>query len=81
MLLRANAERAYGRLKLQREASHMIDLLKVLLRLARDTQSLSDKHSIQLQSQLQEIGRLLGGWMKSTDAKNSGTESPELRER
>ena len=40
-----------------------LDLLKILIRLAKDIQCLDNKRYIQLQEPLQEIGRMLGGWM------------------
>jgi len=42
-----------------------LDLLKILLRLAKDIQCLNNKRYIQLQESLQEIGRMLGGWKRS----------------
>jgi len=46
-----------------------LDLLKILLRLAKDSQCLKEKNYIPLQASLQEIGRMLGGWIRSQ--KNS----------
>jgi hypothetical protein len=43
-----------------------IDLLKVLLRLSKDTQTLNNKEYLELQTILAEIGKMLGGWIKST---------------
>ena len=43
-----------------------LDLLKVLLRLSKDTQAINDKEYLELQEILAEIGRMLGGWIKST---------------
>lgn len=42
-----------------------LDLLKILIRLAKDTQCLDDKKYLQLEESLQEIGRMLGGWKRS----------------
>ena len=42
-----------------------LDLLKILLRLAKDIQCLDNKKYIQLEESLQEIGRMLGGWKRS----------------
>ena len=42
-----------------------LDLLKILLRLAKDIQALDNKKYLQLEQALQEIGRMLGGWRKS----------------
>jgi len=42
-----------------------LDLLKLLIRLAKDVQALDNKKYLILQTLLQEIGRMLGGWKKS----------------
>ncbi len=46
--------------------SNKIDLLKILLRLARDTLALTNKNYLELQEVLQEIGKMLGGWIRAT---------------
>lgn len=43
-----------------------IDLLKVLLRLSKDNQCLKEKDYLLLQASLQEVGRMLGGWIRKT---------------
>lgn len=48
------------------QISIKVDLLKVLLRFSKDTQSITDKKYLELQSALQEIGKMLGGWIRST---------------
>lgn len=42
-----------------------VDLLKILIRLAKDTQALDEKRYLELQGHLQEMGRMFGGWKKS----------------
>ena len=42
-----------------------LDLLKILIRLAKDIKCLDNKKYLQLQESLQEIGRMLGGWKRS----------------
>ena len=42
-----------------------LDLLKILIRLAKDIQCLDNKRYLQLQESLHEIGRMLGGWKRS----------------
>lgn len=42
-----------------------LDLLKLLLRLAEDTKSISTKRYLALSEKLQEIGKMLGGWIRS----------------
>lgn len=46
------------------QVSCRLDLLKVLLRLAKDTQSLPINQYLALEAQLQEIGKMLGGWIR-----------------
>ncbi len=48
------------------QISIKVDLLKVLLRLSKDNQSITDKKCLELQIILQEIGKMLGGWIRST---------------
>lgn len=71
LLLRANKERGYKRLTTLREVDIMLDLQKILVRLAKDTKALPEKQYIVLQSELNEIGRMLGGWMRKLGTQNS----------
>ncbi len=48
------------------QISTKLDLLKILLRLSKDSQSITDKKYLELQVILQEIGKMLGGWIRST---------------
>jgi len=41
------------------------DILKILLRLAKDNKAIDNKKYLQLESNLQEIGRMIGGWKRS----------------
>ncbi len=56
-----------GELKLKylRSVSAKIDLLRLLTRLAKDCDCITNKDYLELQSHLHEIGRMLGGWIKS----------------
>ena len=65
-IIRANAARGDGRRELLSEASVTLDLFKVMLRLANDTKALPEKGYLDLANQSREIGRQLGGWIKST---------------
>jgi hypothetical protein len=51
---------------LLKKAAAKLDLIKLLIRLSHETNSLSEKHYLQLQEQLQEIGKMLGGWIRYT---------------
>ena len=48
------------------KASVKLDVLKLLLRLAKENHSLADKNYLRLELLLQEIGKMLGGWLKHT---------------
>lgn len=47
------------------EAASQLDLLKILVRLAEDTKAISPKKYLFLSEKLQEIGKMLGGWIRS----------------
>lgn len=57
------------RYKILQEASLKIDLLKILIRIAKEVKALDNKKYIQLQKELQEIGKMLGGWLRSLTQK------------
>lgn len=48
-----------------RTASAKLDLMRLLVRLAKDTKCINNQAYLQLESQLHEAGRMLGGWLKS----------------
>lgn len=47
------------------EASVNLDTTRLLLSLAKDSKCMSNHTHQQLDSKLMEIGRMLGGWLKS----------------
>ena len=47
------------------KVSIKLDLLKILLRLAIDTKCIDNNKYQQILSQTLEIGRMLGGWIKT----------------
>lgn len=50
------------------QATIKLDLLKILVRLAEEIKSISPKQYLPLQEILQEVGKMLGGWLRSTKA-------------
>ena len=54
------------KLPILERASGKLDMLKVFVRLASDVDALSDPRYIVCQNYIQEIGKMLGGWIKST---------------
>lgn len=55
------------KLPLLNKTDNRIFILKTLIRLAKETKSLDIKKYILLEENLQEIGRMLGGWIKSIE--------------
>jgi len=47
------------------KASSRLNLLRVFIRLLKDTKVIDTKKYIDLENIIDEIGRMLGGWMKS----------------
>ena len=52
------------KLPVLQKASIKLDVLKVFIRLCKDLKILDNKKYLMLESQIQEIGRMLGGWIK-----------------
>lgn len=54
------------KLPVLKQASMKLDLVRVFLKLARDVKALENKKYQLLESQTEEIGRMLGGWIKTS---------------
>lgn len=50
------------------QAAVKLDLLKILIRLAQDLKAIPTNKYLLLEEKLQEVGRMLGGWIRSTKA-------------
>ena len=46
-------------------ANSEFDVLKVLIRMARELKMLDTKKYLSIEQRIQEIGRMLGGWIRS----------------
>lgn len=68
-LLRANQSSGSEKVMLLTKASNKIDLIRVFIRLAHETKAIDQKKYLSLQSHLDEIGRMLGGWIKNARNK------------
>ena len=51
--------------KILRRASDKIDLLKYLIRFAYETKSVNEKKYFLLEEKVIEIGKMIGGWLKT----------------
>ena len=50
-------------------ASMKLNVLRFLIRLMKETRALDNKKYVVLQEMIDEIGRMLGGWIRSTNAR------------
>ena len=57
------------KLKLLEQASRKFEVLKILFRMAKELKLLDAKKYISLEAKIQEIGKMLGGWMRSLTEK------------
>lgn len=53
------------KLKILEEANSKFDVLKVLFRMARELKLLDNKRYLSLEAKAQDIGKQLGGWIRS----------------
>lgn len=54
------------KLPILQKASIRLDVVKVFIRLCKDLKVLDNKKYLLLESQIQEIGKMLGGWIKAS---------------
>jgi hypothetical protein len=50
------------------KASVKLNLLRFLFRLMKETKTFDNKKYVVLQEMVDEIGRMLGGWIRSSNA-------------
>lgn len=65
LILLAVGLEKHRKLDVLKEANNKFDVLKVLFRMARELKILDTKKYLSLEAKMQEIGRMLGGWMRS----------------
>ena len=56
------------KLPILRQASTKIDLLRVLFKLGKDLKIIENKKYVQFESSVSEVGKMLGGWIKTTNS-------------
>ena len=64
-LIETGRQKGEQRLNSLYSMSDKLELLKVLIRLAKDTRTIDNIQYIAIQTGIQEIGKMLGGWIKS----------------
>lgn len=69
LILKANKAKGASRALLQLQFSDELDCLRILIRLGKDLRFISIKQYTLAAEKVNEIGRMLSGWMKSGDVK------------
>ena len=65
----ANAKRANEKIAVLNNIDVKLKVLKTIIRLGFDIKAMDQKNYLKLQESLQEIGKMLGGWIKSVKEK------------
>ncbi len=65
LLLEAGCASKNEKLNLIRKANVKFDTLKLIIRLLKDLDIIDNKKYLELQRQIQEIGKMIGGWQRS----------------
>lgn len=68
-LLAANSLGKFERMSCLEKVSIKLNIFRVYLRLAKDIKALDDKKYILIQGLVDEIGRMLGGWIRMLKAQ------------
>lgn len=68
-LLQAGQVQGPQKLLALERASLKLNLLRFFVRLLKETRAIDPKKYVVLQQMIDEIGRMLGGWIRSTAAK------------
>lgn len=65
-ILLASKSQRMEKVAILEHASTNLNLLRVFLRLMKEVKTIDNKKYITLESSVDEIGRMLGGWLRST---------------
>src|SRR3989344_2499108 len=57
------------------QASVQLNMLRILLRLAKDLRVIDPKKYVILEGQIDEVGRMLGGWFRATKSLSPSSGS------
>lgn len=70
LLFEANAHRDQQRLILLKSLDTKLKIIKTMIRLCFDIKAFDQRKYIQCEEFLQEIGKMLGGWIKNIQKEN-----------
>jgi four helix bundle protein len=65
-ILTAGQQSKMDKLPTLEQTSIKLNFLRICIRLMKDIKAIDDKKYVLIESNLDEIGRMLGGWIKST---------------
>lgn len=65
-ILLASQQSKFEKLPTLEKASVKLNFMRVCVRLLKDVKAIDDKKYVLIEADLDEIGRMLGGWIKST---------------
>lgn len=65
-ILQASGEQKQEKVPTLQRASLKLNMLRVFIRLMKDVKAIDAKKYVALESIVDEIGRMLGGWIRST---------------
>lgn len=65
-ILYASQQSSVSKLPTLERASVKLNFLRLLIRLMKDVKAIDSKKYVLIEAYLDEIGRMLGGWIKST---------------
>jgi hypothetical protein len=68
-IMKASGEQKKEKLPTLEKASLKLNMLRVFIRLMKDTKTIDAKKYMILESVIDEIGRMLGGWIRSVKAE------------
>ncbi len=81
IVLSANRVRGRKREELQRIVSEELDKLRILLRLTKDLRFMSIKQYAYSSEKINEIGKILYGWMRATTDDHEVASTPMLHQK
>ena len=67
-ILQASGEQKQEKVPTLQRASLKLNMLRVFIRLMKDVKAIDAKKYVALESVVDEIGRMLGGWIRSSKA-------------
>ncbi|PIR78594.1 MAG: hypothetical protein COU28_00875 [Candidatus Magasanikbacteria bacterium CG10_big_fil_rev_8_21_14_0_10_36_16] len=79
LIHQARFEQNYQKIKTLDKTSQMFDSVKILIRMTYTLEIIEQKTYIELENDLQNIGKMLGGWLKYL--KNPQTKATPLQNR